>query len=331
METKIVEVLSGIYEITLPLPMRPSLVNVFLIDCSQALLLVDTGINTPRSVSVLSAAFESVGRRLEDLDFILATHHHVDHFGASAPLRERSGARVYIHRQDAMRAQRMVSLMSVPLVDRPQSMAFFTSHGFPLHRYPPHAIRPSWMGTDAYSPVLEPDGFLEDGDVLDIGTRRLRVIWTPGHSDGHCVLYLEREQALIAGDHLLPKITPHVGLYPEGSPNPLGDFLASQRKVQNLPAKLVLPAHGDPYVDLRHRVDQLLDHHRHRQQRMLDLIQERPRTAFDVAERVFGDQERPAFHVIAATCETLAHLELASVEGKARKIEQDDRVLFEAT
>ncbi len=330
MHAKIVEVLGGIYKIVLPLPMRPSQVNVYLIDCAQALALIDTGMNTPRSLDTLKAALETLGRRIEDLDVIIATHYHVDHFGASAPLRQRSGARVYIHREDAARAQRMASLAATPITDRPQSLAFFAMHGFPLERYPPDTMRPSWMGTEGYKPVLEPDEFLSDGDVIEIGSRRLKIIWTPGHSDGHCVVDLEREQALIAGDHLLPTITPHVGLYPEGAANPLGDFLASQHKVQDLPVQAVLPAHGEVYADLHHRVDQLLEHHRRRQDRMLGLVQKSPRTAFEVAERVFGDRPRPVFHVIAATCETLAHLELAFLEGKARKVERDDRVLFQA-
>jgi glyoxylase-like metal-dependent hydrolase (beta-lactamase superfamily II) len=330
MDVKIVEVLSGIYQIVLPLPMRPSLVNVYLIDCADALVLIDTGMNTPQSLHTLEAALKRVGRRIEDLDVIIATHHHVDHFGASAPLRQRSGARVYIHQQDAIRAQRMTSWEATPITARPQSLAFFAMHGFPLDRYPPHTMRPSWMGSGSYSPVLEPDGFLSDGEVMEIGSRRLRIIWTPGHSDGHCIVYLEQESALIAGDHLLPKITPHVGVYPESGANPLGDFLASQRKVQGLPAKIVLPAHGEVYADLHNRAEQILEHHRRRQNKMLGLIQASPRTAFEVAEKVFGDQGRPVFHVIAATCETLAHLELASVEGKARKFEQNERVLFQA-
>jgi glyoxylase-like metal-dependent hydrolase (beta-lactamase superfamily II) len=331
MHAKIAEVLSGVYKIPLPLPMRPSLVNVYLIDCGQALALVDTGINTPQSLKTLETALRTVDRRVEDLDAIIVTHYHVDHFGASEPLRERSGARVYIHREDAVRARRMTVLAATPITERPESLNFFAMHGFPLERYPADTMRPSWMGTDGYRPVLEPDEFLSDGAVLKIGSRRLKIIWTPGHSDGHCVVYLERERALIAGDHLLPTITPHVGLYPEGAANPLGDFLASQRKVRDLAVDVVLPAHGEAYADLRHRVDQLLEHHRRRQQKMLALVRKQPRTAFEVAEKIFGDRPRPVFHVIAATCETLAHLELSFLEGKARKIEHSDRVLFQAT
>jgi len=144
------------------------------------------------------------------------------------------------------------------------------------------------------------------------------------------VIYMRKEKVLIVGDHLLPKITPHVGIYPDTAGNPLGDFLESQRKVQRFDVELVLPAHGAIYHDHRHRANQLIEHHRYRQAEMLDLIKSKPRTAFEVAQEVFGNEERPIFHVMAATFETLAHLELSYIEGSARKQEVGEHIVFKA-
>jgi len=84
-----------------------------------------------------------------------------------------------------------------------------------------------------YGPVTNPDKFIDDHDVIKVGDRELEVIWTPGHSPGHNVIYLRKEKVMIVGDHLLPKITPHVGIYPDNvGGNPLGDFINSQLKVQ---------------------------------------------------------------------------------------------------
>ena len=91
MPAKIVEVQRGIYELFLPLPMRPTIVNVYLIDCGGAWVLVDTGMNTPDSVATIDDAFAQAGTRIEDLDVLLGTHHHVDHFGASATLKRSAG------------------------------------------------------------------------------------------------------------------------------------------------------------------------------------------------------------------------------------------------
>lgn len=326
MPTKIAEVQPGIYEIFLPLPMRPTIVNIYLIDCHGAWALVDTGMNTPDSVAALEDALAQAGIRLEDLNVVIGTHHHVDHFGTSATIKQRSGATTLLHRLEQERVNRMLTLG--PPSQNPDAMAFFQTHGFPVDKYPIEGMRPTWMGTDQYNPVPIPDRYLSDGDVVQVGDRELEVIWTPGHAPGHCVIYLRKEKVLIVGDHLLPKITPHVGVYPSGPANPLGDFIASQLKVQRFDVEHVLPAHGAVYHDHRHRANQLIEHHRYREAEMLDLIRRKPQCAYEVAAQVFGDEERPIFHVMAATFETLAHLELACVEGRARKAVDNGRTLF---
>ncbi|MGH7933533.1 MAG: MBL fold metallo-hydrolase [Candidatus Binataceae bacterium] len=328
MPTKVTEVHPGIYEIFLPLPMRPTIINVYLFDCHGAWALIDTGMNTADSVAALEDAFGQVGIGFKDLDLLIGTHHHVDHFGASATINKRSGATTLLHELEVERVNRMLTMG--PPSQRPEAQAFFLSHGFPIDKYPIEGMRPPWMGTDLYNPLPQPDKYLADGDVIPLGDRRFEIIWTPGHAPGHCVVYLRKEKVMIVGDHLLPKITPHVGIYPSGPSNPLGDFLDSQRKVQRFDVDLVLPAHGAVYHDHRHRANQLIEHHHYREAEMLDLVRRKPLCAFEVASQVFGDEERPIFHVMAATFETLAHLELACLQGRARKSERNGLTVFNA-
>jgi glyoxylase-like metal-dependent hydrolase (beta-lactamase superfamily II) len=328
MPAKITEVHPGIYEIFLPLPMRPTIINVYLIDCHGAWALVDTGMNTADSRATLEDAFAQVGIELKDLDLLIGTHHHVDHFGTSAVIKERSGATTLLHELEVERVNRMLTMG--PPAARPEAQEFFQTHGFPIDKYPLEGMRPAWMGTDVYDPLPQPDKYLADGDVIPIGDRKIEIIWTPGHAPGHCVIYLRKEKVLIVGDHLLPKITPHVGVYPSGPDNPLGDFINSQLKVQRFDVELVLPAHGAIYHDHRHRANQLIEHHRYREAEMLDILRKRPRCAFEVAEQVFGNEDRPVMHVMAATFETLAHLEFARIQGRARRTERDGRTLYQA-
>jgi glyoxylase-like metal-dependent hydrolase (beta-lactamase superfamily II) len=328
---KVVEVHPGIYEIFLPLPMRPTIINVYLLDCRGAWALIDTGMNSAESLKTLDEAFGQIGIRIEDLDVIIATHHHIDHFGASGELQRRSGAKVYLHELELERANRMVMYARMSSADRPESRAFFLSHGFPIDQFSPSGMRPTWMGTQMYFPATHPDKTIGDKDVIALGERKFEVVWTPGHSPGHNVLYLRREKVMIVGDHLLPKITPHVGIYPDSTGNPLADFLDSQRKVQAFDVELVLPAHGGIYQDHRHRANQLIEHHRCREAEILDLVRHRPQTAFEVAEQVFGDEERPIFHVMAATFETLAHLEYSCSQGRAQRMEREGKILFRAS
>jgi glyoxylase-like metal-dependent hydrolase (beta-lactamase superfamily II) len=330
MASKVVEVHPGIYEIFLPLPMRPTIINVYLIDCHGAWALVDTGMNSPDSIQALDESFAQLGLKVEDLNVLIGTHHHIDHFGASAAIRRRSNAKTHIHRLEAERAGRMIEFGRMGPADRPESRAFFERHGFPIDQFSPTGMRPTWMGTAMYVPVTNPDRYIEDGDIIKVGDRELEVIWTPGHSPGHNVIYLRKEKVMIVGDHLLPKITPHVGIYPDNAGgNPLGDFIASQIKVQKFDVDIVLPAHGGVYHDHRHRANQLIEHHRYREAEMLDLTRKQPQTAFEVSQQVFGGEERPMFHVMAATFETLAHLELACIEGRARKFDKGERTVYQ--
>ncbi len=329
MPAKITEVHPGIYEIFLPLPMRPTIINVYLIDCHGAWALIDTGMNTPDSFATLNEACSQVGLKLEDLDLLIGTHHHVDHFGTSARIKKLSGATTLLHDLEVERVTRMLTMG--PSAARPEAREFFVTHGFPIEKYPLEGMRPTWMGTDMYNPLPQPDKYLADGDIIPVGDRKLEVIWTPGHAPGHCVIYLRKEKVLVVGDHLLPKITPHVGLYPSSpADNPLGDFINSQMKVQRFDVETVLPAHGAVYHDHRHRATQLIEHHRYREAEMLDIVRRKPKCAFEVAESIFGQNDLPIFHVMAATFETLAHLELARIEGRARKTERDGRTLYQA-
>lgn len=330
MAAKIAEVHPGIYEIFLPLPMRPTIINVYLVDCHGAWALIDTGMNTTDSVATLEDALAQVGIGFPDLTVLFGTHHHVDHFGASSTIKSRSSKVVaLLHELETERINRMMSFG--PPSTRPDAVEFFRTNGFPIEQHPPEGMRPMWFGTDMYNPLEQPDKYLNDGDVVPVGDRKFEVVWTPGHAPGHCVIYLREEKVMIVGDHLLPKITPHVGLYPSApTGNPLGDFINSQMKVQRFDVELVLPAHGGVFHDHRYRANQLIEHHRYREAEMLDLVRRKPKSAFEVASEVFGDEERPIMHVMAATFETLAHLELSRIEGRARRIEQDGMTLYQA-
>ena len=325
---KLEEVASGIYKVGLPLPFRPTTVNVYLVDCSGQWVLIDTGANSADSLETLEGALAELGAGAERIAAIIGTHHHVDHFGASAALKERSGALTYLHALEVEWVGRFLTMGQGAV--RPEAIAFFEAHGFPLDTGAPQKARPPWVGSDLYRPVARPDRLLRDGDELRFGSRRFQVVWTPGHAPGHSVIYLARERVMFAGDHLLPQITPHVGFFPGGPADPLGDFLASQRKVQSYAVEVVLPGHGPVYYDHRRRAAEIIEHHEQREAKVLAAVEHNARTAYEVATQVFGEEPRPLFHLMAATFETLAHLEHARGRGRAHRTEQAGRVLWRA-
>lgn len=318
MESKIREVAAGIYQIYLPLPMRPSIVNVYLVRSGDEWALIDTGMHSEDSIATLKACLEEIACPLTAIRKLIGTHHHADHFGTSRAYKEMTDAEVYLNPLETQRMERMQS--SAP---SPEALAFFRSHGIPLPDTQDALPAPGRYFGTLYAPAL-PDRHLQDGDVLYIGAREMQIVWTPGHTAGHCCLYFPEDKVMIVGDHLLPKITPHVGVYYSGPDNPLRDFLDSQQKVQQFDVELVLPAHGAIFKDHRHRAQQIIQHHKYRLQEIQDAATGRARTAYEIALDIFDlPKDGPIFQFMAATFETLAHLHLLMYEGKVRRSEED--------
>jgi glyoxylase-like metal-dependent hydrolase (beta-lactamase superfamily II) len=119
-----------------------------------------------------------------------------------------------------------------------------------------------------------PDVLFEDGREVDVPGWDLRTVWTPGHSPGHVCFYSERHRLLLSGDHVLPRITPNIGVHTQQFPNPLGEYLESLLQVQNLGVDEVLPAHEYRFAGLGARLDEIITHHAERLAEIERLIDE---------------------------------------------------------
>src|ERR1700676_4641013 len=106
-----------------------------------------------------------------------------------------------------------------------------------------------------------PDMRVEAGETIHLPGWSLRTIWTPGHSPGHVCFYSEDRKLLISGDHVLPRITPNISVHTQQPSNPLGDYLESLLKLQNLSTDEVLPAHEYRFSDLKGRLEEIIAHH----------------------------------------------------------------------
>ena len=301
-------------------------VNVYLLRDGDNFTLVDTGLQTEESRQALNEKLAALQVPVDRINRILITHIHPDHFGLAGELRERARAELVIHRLE-------VALME-PRYARAEDLVHDVAAWLSKNGVPPaeaEFVKTASMAAREFVSVVEPDTLLEGAERLPIDATELEVVWTPGHSPGHCVMYFRREKVLIVGDHLLPKITPHVGIVSDNAGDPLGDFLASLRKVGELDVETVLPAHGAVYHDHRKRVSQLIEFHEYRMQVMLDIVRGRPRTAYETALEAFDlTRESPFQQQFPATFETLAHLEHMRLQGRTEKVERGDKIIWRA-
>jgi glyoxylase-like metal-dependent hydrolase (beta-lactamase superfamily II) len=154
---------------------------------------------------------------------------------------------------------------------------------------------------------------LDEGDTVD----GWEVVALPGHADGH--IGLVRDGVLVAGDHVLPDITPAVGLYPESRPDPLGAYLSSLERTVALAPRLALPAHGEPIDDPAGRAREIIEHHRERLEETRAAIGGDPRTGYEISLSLFPGALGPSQRRFAVA-ETLAHLERLVFEGLATRL-----------
>lgn len=308
------EVATDVWKITVPIPFPLKTVNMHALVGDEGWVLVDAGMGVPEARAAFEAGLKRAGLSMERLRGIVLTHHHPDHIGLSGELHEKTGVPVYMHPIDEAIMQ---MVWSGTLPQRYGHVSkFLLQHGMPQTEIWVSQVEPNVMRTIIHVPPHEEITPVEDGQYLELVGERYRVIWTPGHSDGHICLFRERDGVFLAADHVLPRITPNVGLYSQHDrANPLGDYLDSLRKIESLPASIVLPGHGEPFADLAGRVQELIEHHREREEQILGLLDGQPQHAYDVALQLFGHRMTNNESRRMAVAETLSHLEHMRLNG----------------
>ncbi len=163
------------------------------------------------------------------------------------------------------------------------------------------------------------------GDVLQLAGREWFVLHTPGHTADHVCLHDPETGVFLAGDHVLPTITPHIsGL--TSSPDPLSSFFYSLDRVGEIHGvKQVLPAHGHPFHDLHDRCEAIKRHHYERLERIREISRELgPASVEDISKQLFASRSWGYM----AESETYAHLEHMRLAGQAERRDEKDTLLY---
>jgi len=323
LKTGIREMAEGIYMITLPMPFRLKHVNIFAFLEKDGFTLIDTGPNLSGVLPALEASLGEIDRRVEDCRRILITHFHMDHCGLAGLIADRSGASIWLSE---------IEEQTIRTFAREEERAsrlrrFGLEHG--LDQGTLDTVIQVFSAFRTATSPFTATGLLADGDRLNVGGRVVEVVATPGHSRGHISFHLPKGRFLIAGDHILPHITPNLSpdlMAPDF--HPLESFLASLARVEELPVAMVCPAHGRPFSDLKGRVAGMREHHRERSQLALQAVTAGERTSDDVSRFIFGD-DLPPFDRLLALNETYVHLIELERSSSIRRKMRDGICLFE--
>ena len=305
-------VIAGVFRIPLQLPLGGlRAVNMYVLEADDGLALIDPGWAIPETAQQISAGLNLLGHRLNDVRRIYVTHAHHDHYTQALALRQEWPVEVLL----GVGEQPTVSALTAsPRSPAPQPGMLARAGAATLAEQYQRFIDDQDAG-DA-GPVGRPDWWLTDGDRLQLGTRDLEVIATPGHTRGHVVFRDGAAGILFAGDHVLPHITPSVGYERAPEPAPLRSYLNSLRMTEGMVDTLLAPAHGPVAPSVNARVEQLLDHHRQRLDEILKLLAVGESTAFEIASamtwtrRMLPLSGLEVEHGALAVLEVSAHLEV---------------------
>lgn len=297
----------NLYQLEIPLPGNPlRAVNSYVIKGGERNLIIDTGMNRKECREVIDAGLRELEIDLAVTDLFI-THMHADHSGLISHLAT-SSSRVYCSQVDADLINHTDIFNDMPV--------YATINGFPgaekaVQQHP---------GFKYGNRVPVNFTIVKEGDMINVGDYQFQCVATPGHTEGHLCLYEERRRLLIAGDHLLGKITPNISMWADEG-NPLQDFLDSLDKIYHLDVQLVLPAHRQSFTNYQERIDQLKLHHQRRAQAIMSVLEQGPRNAYEVASQLDWDLSYKHWHEFPlpqkwfANGEALSHLRYLERKG----------------
>ncbi|MDR1126034.1 MAG: MBL fold metallo-hydrolase [Deltaproteobacteria bacterium] len=333
------EMMPGVYRIVAPLPGSPlKNINSYLIKGSIGgrHLLVDNAFNHPESLAALLAGLDEAGARPEDLDLFI-THCHADHLGLTKALSRGPATKVYGSAIDAFFINEVASACN-PAETAKGLDGIWGGIYLPMQR---HGFSRSELElvrqrhpAALFGPGRQIDfTTLEDGDILEYGAYRLRVLHMPGHSPGLLTLYAEEQRLYFSADHILGDITPNISFW-SSMPDPLGTYLASLDRAARLDIRLSLPAHRREITDTAARIEYLKQHHAERLEEVLAVLTDGPLNARQTASRMTWSgraktwDEFPPSQKWFAVGEAFTHLCYLAMQGRARETDEGGNVVF---
>ena len=276
-----------------PQPYPP---NVFLVVDSDEGALIDAGFSDDQSIdSRLEALRGFAGLKLR---YIVITHHHFDHSSGAHRLREETGARIVMHRDEAPLLQRAAEEELPSDVDAPPDRQEFREQMLRFRR-------------DGAKGV--PDELVSDNDTLRVGGLTLRMVHTPGHTAGHLSPFLEEGRVVFAGDNVLGLGTTVVPPPPHGD---MAQYIDSLAKMQALEAELMCCGHGPVVREPNRKLQELIDHRHEREQQILSLAGEGRDTVKAMVRAIYPELDKRLLGM--AQSQVLSHLSKLEREGRVR-------------
>lgn len=316
------ELAEGVLWIRLPLPMVLNHINVYALDDGDSWTIVDTGVHSRRSVGVWETLLAGplqgrpVGR-------VLLTHAHPDHVGMAGWLKDRFGAELVTSRTAYLTARMLI--LDIEETPTPQALDLWRSAGMDPAIYAERAAQRPFNFSDMCAPLSIGYTRVQQGNVLRAGGRDWDVHIGNGHAPEHVTLWSRDDDLVLAGDQILPSISPNISVAPgEPAANPLADWLESCERLGQLARTehVVLGGHNLPFTGLPLRMHALAENHYSALDRLRDHLRT-PRTVAECFPVLFRREIGKGIYGLALG-ESLAHLNWLLHAGEVTRTRRDD-------
>ncbi len=319
---------AGVHRLRIPTPFAVGRVNCYLLE-DEPLTLVDTGPNSGKALDELQAQLATHGHSIDDIELVILTHQHIDHLGLVEIVVAHSGAEVAAL---GLAAERLGNFTEDAEREDEFAVELMLRNGIPQEvAFALQSVSRSFRGWGARAEVTRP---LADGEEVSFRDRTLQTLHRPGHSPSDTVFWDEQRRILLAADHLIAHISsnPLITRPLDGSlqrTQALVTYVESLRRTREMPAEIVLSGHGDPIVDHVALIDDRLAKHERRKEKIYGLIEERPRSGYEIAQAIWGDVAvTQAFLTLS---EVIGHADLLVNEGRVREADDGEVIRYEAT
>ena len=161
---------------------------------------------------------------------------------------------------------------------------------------------------------------LKDGEVIDLGGRKLQKLDTPGHTPGSSCYHLQNEGVLFSGDCILPNTSTAIDPAEGGD---MKDYLDSLKRIQTYDINLILSFHGSPISSATARLGNLIKIREDRDQTILDILQIKPSSLAAIWDNIYGKRELTGYLLEASKKQIEAHIIKLENEKKVARLLKD--------
>jgi glyoxylase-like metal-dependent hydrolase (beta-lactamase superfamily II) len=309
----------NINPIAVPVPGLSNLITVNLYALGKnPITLIDTCLKAPGTLEYVSSALREAGLDIADVERIIITHGHMDHFGLAAAIRKAvcHPIECFIHGQDRWQIS---STNFGKEMWSEEANALMAMAGMPPEEK--EKVKKRFASFRELGDPLDNVSVFEDGMEFEGEGYHLKVIHTPGHTPGSCCIYEDGQKILFSGDTLIKHITPNPlvvikrnGLLDPGYKS-LKAYSGSLDRLAGLDVKYVFTGHGEYIRDVQDLISTYKRHHRERMELVWKALHNRARTLYEIIGDVI--QEVPDGDMFLAISEVLVHLEILIDEGRA--------------